>query len=834
MWRNYFTVGFRSLMKSRAYALINILGLAIGMAACLIILIFVRNELSYDRWLPEAERTYQFQTAFSDPQTGQQDKLQMAPYVAQTALRKDFPQIESSVHLLASSPVILKNGEGTEVKDFKFSDGPLFDVLDLPLLKGDKRSALARPGSMVITETEGRKRFGDQDPMGQIVTVVVRGTPTDYRVTGVLKDLPRNSHMKFSMIARYDANAYWAESPEFLREWGWQSGWIYARLKPGTTGAELNAQLVPWEKRNIPDQLVGDQRVNQGDVAEFAFVNVRDVHLGESQASAMTPGNDRTSIITFAVVALLILGMACVNFVNLATARASQRAREVALRKVLGANRKQLILQFLGESIMVAGIAMLLALAMTELALPAIASFLKADLAVGYFGAQGLLLPIMGLVLLVGMAGGLYPAFYLSRFQPARVLKANKSSADAEGSGRLRSILVIAQFAVSIGLIICTVVVYSQTLYARHSDPGYKREGLIQVGGIARRQLAPLMDTLVREIGRVDGVKSVGRTSIGIATFNNTNTGVMMPGQTQPHNIGQYNVDSRMFSTMGIDLVAGRSFDESRPMDDSTRPFPEDPAFERAFAARGTNAVINELGAKRLGFGTPQEAVGKQVRAWITSPDYGGIVPVNIIGVVRDSRFRSVREPLDPILFFNTRSYHEQMIVRYEGDPATVMRGIEAVWKRVASDAPFTAAFSEDIIGELYESEAARAQIFAGFAMLAVIVGCLGLFGLAAFTAERRTKEIGIRKVLGASTGRIVRLLVWQFSRPVLIANIIAWPVAWWVMRDWLNSFDARIALTPVPFVLAGVLAIAIAIGTIAAHSIRVARTSPVKALRYE
>ncbi|MFD2430673.1 FtsX-like permease family protein [Sphingobium scionense] len=262
---------------------------------------------------------------------------------------------------------------------------------------------------------------------------------------------------------------------------------------------------------------------------DFTLVNVRDVHLGKAQNGSMTPGNDRGSIITFAIVALLILGMACVNFVNLATARASQRAREVALRKVLGANRRQLVLQFIGESILVSAVAMLVALALTELLLPLVSRFLDADLALHYFGSGGLILPIIGLVLLVGVAGGAYPAFYLSRFQPARVLKANKSTADAEGSGRLRSALVVAQFAVSIGLIICTAVVYAQTLYARNSDPGYKREGLIQISGISRRQLDPVLDTMVREIEKVDGVTSVYRTNIGISTTNNTNSGILVP-----------------------------------------------------------------------------------------------------------------------------------------------------------------------------------------------------------------------------------------------------------------------------------------------------------------
>jgi putative ABC transport system permease protein len=835
MWRNYFTVGIRALAKNKTYAFINIFGLAIGMAACLILLIFVRYELTYDEALPGSAQAYQLQTYYTDPDTGDKMDLQMAAYVTKQALLKDFPQIEQVVYAQSSGPVVIRNGVPFETEDFRFVDGPLFDILQFPFVKGDPRTALAQPGSIVLTETEAAKRFGNENPMGQILTIVQNRTNVDYRVTGIIKDPPKNSHFNMSMAARYDPQSFWAENPDFLTSWGWQSGWMYVKLKPGADPDAIRSQFQAWEKRNIPDQFFGGRRFNQGDQADFGLVNVRDIHLGTAQAASMTPGNDHRSIITFAIVAALILGMACVNFTNLATARASQRAREVALRKVLGANRRQLIVQFLGESILVAALAMLLALAMVELVLPPLSSFLDAGLEIHYFGEGGLILAILGLVLLVGAAGGIYPAFYLSRFKPAQVLKANKSTAEAAGSGRLRNALVIGQFAVSIGLIICTAIVYTQTVHARTTDPGYKREGLIQIDGIGRRQLEPVADTLIREIEKVEGVVSAGRTMIGINTGNNSETGVQLPGREEPINLDQYSIDEGFFETMGIRLLAGRTFDPNRPADNSQRPFPEEPAAERAFAARGANIVVNELAARRMGFKTPQEAIGKQFKASIVDEDYGGTAPITIIGVVQDSRFRSIREPIDPIMFFYQPGFTGWLLVRYDSDnPAAVRDRIGATWKRLAPDVPFDAKFSDEIIGELYEAEAARATIFASFALLAVVVACLGLFGLAAFTAERRTKEIGIRKVLGARSRDIVRLLAWQFSKPVIIANLIAWPVAWWVMRDWLNSFDARIPLSPTPFVLAALLALAIAIGTIAGHAMRVARANPIHALRYE
>ncbi len=833
MWRNYFTVGLRALAKNKTYAFINVFGLAIGLAACLMILLYVRYERSYDEWLPGSENVYQVQSRWSDPETGEVNDMQMSAYVTGTTLKEDFPQIESSVYALSTSPVVLRNGQALPTEDVIFVDNLFFDVLPYPLVHGDPDTALSQPGSIVLTETEARKYFGDANPVGQTLTLLARGQTIDHRVTGVMRDLPRNSHMELNMVARFDPVSYNAETPDFLTQWGWQSGWNYVRLREGTDAAATNAQLPQWEERNIPDQTMGDQTLNQGDIADWRLTNVRDIHLGEAQGGSMRPANDERTILTFTIVAFLILGMACVNFTNLATARASQRAREVALRKVLGANRRQLMTQFLAESVLVAALAMLLALALVELVLPTLSSFLDADLRMSYFGWNGMLLPIVLLTLLVGAAGGLYPAVYLSRFQPAQVLKANKSTAEAGGTGRLRSMLVVSQFAVSIGLIICTAVVYAQTVHARTADPGYQREGLLQIDELNRAQLAGRADMIAREIARVPGVTSVGLTGIGIATENQNSTVVFVPGREQPVAMGNYTIDDAFFRTMGMRIVAGRGPTRERPMDVDPRTFPPSVEQDRAIVARGINVVANELAIQRLGFADARDAIGAQFRMALADEE-AGLVPVTIVGVVSDTRFRSIREPIEPIMY-RIGGGVSNLVVRYDTtQPSEVRQRIEQAWRRMAPDVPFNAEFSEEIVAELYNAEQARAQIFAGFALLAVIVACLGLFGLAAFTAERRTKEIGIRKVLGARTRDIVRLLAWQFSKPVIVANLIAWPVAWWVMRDWLDSFQSRIDLGPTPFVLAGLLALAIAIGTIAGHAIKVARANPIHALRYE
>jgi putative ABC transport system permease protein len=838
MWRNYMTVGVRALAKNRTYAFINIFGLAIGLAACLMILLYVRYEKSYDAWLPNSENVYQLQTYFTNPETGEEANLQMAHYVAGTTLQQDFPQIESRVYALASSLVVMRGGEALAVEKGVMVDGNLLDVLGLPLLYGEARTALAAPGSVLLSESEAIRIFGDANVVGRTLTLVIRGEHVDHRVTAVMRDLPKNSNLRLDMATRFDPAIFFADSPGWTTSWGNISGWVWFKLRPGTDVEAIHAAMPAWKTRNIAPVQIGDETIDPGENSEWRLANIRDVHLGPAQHGAMTPGNDQRTIVTFTIVALLILGMACVNFTNLATARASQRAREVALRKVLGASRRQLMTQFLTESVLVAGIAMLVALAIAELFLPALSNFLDADLSITYFGADGMLLPILLLTIIVGAAGGIYPAFYLSRFQPAQVLKANKSSAEAAGSGRLRGALVVAQFAVSIGLIICTAIVYGQTIHARTADPGYEREGILQIDGLARRQVSAQSEAMLRQVERLPGVQSVGRTTIGVSTINQMGTAAYVPGRTEAVAVGNYRIDEGFFRTMGIDLIAGRGLDPSRPMDVSATGSPgqigSDPEMERALAERGTNVVINELAAKRLGFRSPDEAVGKQIRAALVEPE-NGLVPVTIVGVVEDSRFRSIRTPIEPIMYRLGDDYLTHMVVRYDTGQALGVRDrIEQVWKRFAADAPFQAEFSEEIIAELYNAEEARAKTFAGFALLAVVVACLGLFGLAAFTAERRTKEIGIRKVLGARSRDIVQLLAWQFSKPVIIANIVAWPVAWWLMRDWLNTFDARIDLGPGPFLMAGLLALAIAIGTIAGHAMRVARANPIHALRYE
>jgi putative ABC transport system permease protein len=835
MWRNYLLVGIRALVKNRAYAIINITGLALGIAACLLILGYVRYEFGYDSWLPGADRAFQLQDIYHATKTGGEDmKLQVTSYRSGVALKKDFPQVDRAVYYKDTVVVALKDNRPSTIESAMFVDGPLFDVLRLPFVHGDPAHALDDPHAMALSETQAKTLFGSGDPVGKTITLISNAMTADYRVTGVYRDLPKNTSLAMDMVARFDPHSYFANSPVLLTSWNSQTGGYFVRLRDGADAAAINAALPTWKKRNIPDENNRTRRINAGDDQDWRLVNVRDIHLSDAQKSAMRPGNDKGAILAFAVIAALVLGMACVNFTNLATARATQRAREVALRKVLGATRRQLIVQFIGESILLAAIAMLVALALVELTLPALNAFLDARIELRYFALDGLALPVIALTLLVGLAGGVYPALVLSRFEPARVLKANKSAADAEGSGLLRNMLVIGQFAISIGLISCTTIIYAQTVYARSDSEGYRRDGLLQIEQFSQPQVEAVATSLMNEIKRIPGISAVGRTEIAVDGGNNTMSGMKRAGSADQVQLGSYGIDPGFIDAMGMRLIAGRNLSETDPMDDATLPRPTEPVSQRALVQRGVNILLSEAAAHRLGYADAAQAVGKAFQASIVEDQYG-LVPVTVVGIVSDVRYRSARDPIQPIFYYHQKAGFNQLMIRFSNsDPARVREAVEAAWKRQIPDIPIKARFVDDIVRDLYSADQARAELFAAFAVLAVVIGCLGLFGLAAFTAERRTKEIGIRKILGANTVAIVRLLVWQFTRPVLIANLIAWPLAWWIMRDWLNGFDTRITLTPLPFLAAGSIALVIAVATIAAHAIRVARASPINALRYE
>jgi len=830
MWRNYLTVGLAALRRDPLFTAINLVGLAVGLAGCLLIILFIRYELSFDDWLPEADRTYQVQRISTSGAEGPQ-RFAMTSFVAADVMRSRFPEVESATALVWGNGTFRRNGEAIRIDNVYAGDGNFLDVLRLPLAAGDRSAALAAADNIVLTESTARRLFGRTDVLGETLTRVTQTGDKPMRVTAVLRDLPGNSHLRIAAIYRPNIVAD-APGNEIYTRWTWVSGWVYVRLRPGTDVAAMHRRMPEVLQRVVP----GDQRDRTApDRLGFTqeLMNVSAINTAALDSGTMRLGTGTKTLVTFGLVAAFLLVVACVNFTNLATARASRRAREVGLRKTLGATRGQLIVQFMVEAAVVVVAAGLLALALVELALPWLNAQIDGDIELRYFGSSGVLLPLAALLALVGVLGAVYPAFFLSRYRPALVLKANRAAPDTPGAGRLRTALVVVQFAVSIALIICTATVYAQTLYARSVDPGYDVGGLLFVPNPEFIGDRGQVETFMRRVEAIPDVRSVARVGITPDPNTTSNSAFRVPGAPGSVSLQLIDIDGNAFETLGVRVVAGRTVTHEREMDVGAPRFDIDPERERLVEQRGLNVVIDESAARALGFPDPRAAIGRQLVS--DRSDGRVVVPYTIVGVVNDTRFESARFEALPKIYYVSPHHHLSLAIRFEGTSGhAVMSAVERLWKSAVTLGPFEGFFADERIARMYDSDERRAAMFAIFAAFAVLISCLGLFGLAAFTAQHRTKEIGIRKVLGARTRDIVRLLVWQFTRPVLLANLIAWPIAWWAMRDWLSEFESRIDLGPGPFVVAGLVALAIAVGTIAGHAVKVARANPIHALRYE
>jgi putative ABC transport system permease protein len=820
MLGHYLLIAIRILMRNRVYAAINIGGLALALAGCVLILGYIRYERSYDGWLKDSGRLFQVQSTIHPP--GQPDvRTQASPFPIGERLAAEFPQVEAVTSLSAGKTVTERDGQPVFI-DATTVDGNFFKVFDLPFAYGSAATALPDTNSIVLTEKEAIRQFGSADILGKRFTLGAGPGKRDYKVSGVLRDLPRNTSLRIGIMYRGDA----ADIPAERRGWGNFDQLHYVKLRAGADAAVVNAALPGWKKRAVPSATIDGKQVAMADVFDIWLEPITGVHLGMAQEAALTPAGDPRALVTFAVVALLTLGMAVMNFINLTTARAVQRTREVALRKVLGARRRELIAQFMAENALIAAVAVLIAMAIAELAMPWVARAMGADMQLRYLGKDGMLLPVLALFAVTGLAGGLYPALYLSRFKPAAVLNGNRGSSETAGSGRLRMALVVVQFAIAIGLVTSTAVIWSQTRFVEQVDPGFRRDGLIQIANAWRYTQGSEYDAARRAMLAIPGVTEVARTDLGPGDTDRAICLVRTPGASQYVSLNFYSMDAHLLPTMDVKLLAGRLLGDRQAAD---RIENETPA---QLVARGINVMINRAAAAKLGYRTPQAAVGHGVD--IAFGDWA-MVPATIAGVVEDTRFGTARNAVDAIVYVYAPGRTKQVLVRYAAArPGEVMAALAKVWRHFEPEIPFEARFTDDVVRDLYAAERARTMLFASFSLLAIVIACLGLYALAAFATERRTKEIGIRKVLGARSRDIVRLLVAQFSRPVLIANLIAWPAAWWVMRDWLNGFDARIALTPTPFLIAGGIAVIIAVATVAGQAVRVARRNPIHALRYE
>jgi len=825
MLRNYLTVAYRNLVANKRHSLINIGGLAVGLAACLLILLYVRDELSFDRWIPKADRIAAVESTFFVPG---RDKIAFAgtPGPIKPALEKEFSSdIERAVRLFGNQEPV-RTGDRQFAGDITYVDPGFFDVFDLRMVAGDREAALADNASMILSETTAHKYFGDRPAVGETLTV---GADHVYTVVGVFADFPENSHLELDQIALFDLERY-KDRPSVAQSWTSVNTRCYVLFRSPAAIQRVAAELPGFVDRNVVIDVPGLTE-KPSTLIRFDLMPILDIHL-----HADKPGYDKQSsfnvVLAFAGIALLILIIACINFVNLATARAMTRAREVALRKVVGATRGQLVRQHLGEAVLTALIALVIAIALVQLALPAFNELLHKQLQLDLFGDPTLLVTMLGLIVVVGVIGGLYPAIYLSRFRPATVLKANQSS--AHGSSLLRGALVVFQFSIAIALMVCTAVIYCQTVYARTLDLGFDHGDRMTLRGIGDLGSAEKAQTLKRELEAVPGVRAAALSSDSPPLQGNNNT-LLYPTATisdQRYVIETLDVDPDFFEVYGVAPVAGRLFSPDRPGD-----FAPDP---KATGELHQSIVINQAFAAKLGAKRPEDVIGKVL--WEVNDDGRPMTSSEIIGVVPDLYLRSVRVAVTPLLYHAASPKAEFDVLTLHVAPGAMrhtVAEVEAIWTRIAPTVPIRTSFVDDELTKLYDGDEQRGQIFAGFAVFAVLIACLGLFGLASFAAERRTKEIGMRKVLGASVLDIVRLLVWQFSRPVLLANLIAWPVSFYLMSRWLSDFRYRIELTD-PRVLLGVfggaalLALAIAWLTTAGQAYRVARANPGRALRVD
>jgi putative ABC transport system permease protein len=828
LFPHYLIAASRNLVKHKLYSFINIVGLSVGLACAIFIILFLRDELSYDRWIPDSANLYRAEVSFHAP--GRVPfSYATAPFPLLRAMQDNLPEVKATTHLVPE-PMTVTIGNRQFLETIAAVDPNFFQVIKLPLVEGDPASVLAQPESIVLSQSMARKYFGDIDPLGKVVTVTGSGILCDRNdaacltavhpltVTGVLRDLPSNTHLALDLVM---PNSSLADMlPRAFRDEHWTGTdgvYDYVVLAPGVDPDTVLAKLPPLLDQSVHQNVLGGMRAS--DLEQYHLTRFWDVHLTSDNYGGMKPPGSRATVLGFALIALLIMIVACFNFMNLATARATLRAREIAIRKAVGATRPQLIVQFLGEALLMALLSLLIALALVEVLLPVYDAFLSRPIVFNYLADWSLLMAIVASAILAGLLSGVYPALVLSSFRPADALKTSVST--QTGSGLVRMALVVSQFAVSIGLGIAAIVVFSQISFVRNINLGFDRDEIMILRGISKLS-ASAAESFARALRANPEVTEVALSNgVPFDFFNVNNILAKTPGSAQSFTIRVVTASPEFPSVYGMRLVAGRLLSSARG-EDAFSSFP----FSGADADANRNVLINIEAARRLGYDA-EEAVGKVMLC--------ALGQARIAGVLADSKTDGVRDAVLPAVYVNYPSGNTLLSVRLLGKkiPET-LAFIDKTWASFAPNSAIERYFLDDAFENLFKADEKLGVMFSCFVGIAIAISCLGLFGVAAFTAERRTKEIGLRKAFGARTRDIVRLLLWQFSIPVLIANLIAWPVAYYYLHHWLESYAYRISLNPLYFLTAGGIALGIAWITILGHALRIARASPILALRYE
>jgi putative ABC transport system permease protein len=827
MFRNYLTIALRNLLRHKLYSIINIAGLAVGLSCVLFIVLFARDELSYDKWVPDHANLYRLELTLHLP-SRPPIAMAVTPFPMPVAMRTEIPEVTAMTRLWVE-PMTLTNGDRQFREMVNAVDPNFFQVIKLPLVAGNAADVFRQPESVVLSESAARKFFGNSDPIGKTLTdakgrcapadTPCRDTTVPLTVTGVMRDLPHNSQLSGEVFIPNTSIAdYNADDQRYA--WLNENSYGFVTLAAGTTPQTVVTKMAPLLDRAI-GPLLKDFAINNlrgSQVYDVHLTPFAQVHLSSDRWSFnQTPPGSMTTLYGIIAIGALILLVACFNFMNLATARAMMRAREISLRKTVGAKRSQLIIQFLGESVLIALLALLLALALVEMLSPAFDTFMQRPLDVDWGSGWPVLLLILAVAVAAGLLSGSYPALVLSGFRPASVLRTNSSGQG--GSGRLRAILVVLQFAVSIGLGIGAAVIFSQIRYARAIDLGFKHDNILVIGH-AGRVFIDGRQSFVQELRTNPGILDLTLSDRTPFEIGQSTDGIRLVGKPDLILFNRTVISPDFPNFYGMRLLAGRQLSATRSLDQFSSMNAGDPA------NTGHSILLNETGAARLGF-TPQQAIGKTIL-------YNNYA-VNIVGVLADAKFSGAREPIKAAAFVYDPKAGANISVRLRPDmiPQT-LQSIDKAWHTFAPIAVISRHFLDDSFDQLYQEDQRQGQMFGMFVGIAIFIACLGLFGLAAFTAGRRTKEIGIRKVFGGKTRDVVLLLLWQFSVPAMIANLIAWPLAWYYLRAWLDAFAYRIALSPLYFLAAGAAALLIAWITVLAHAVRVARATPSGALRYE
>lgn len=804
MFINYFKTGFRNILKNGLQSSINVFGLALGLACVFLISVYVNHELTYDQFIPDYENVYRITWESDNPQT-------RTPHPMAQAMVNDFPEVESAVSLspywaagLTREIFSVRNLE----KDLKFDeqnalmvDSTFFDVFQLPIVSGDAKKALRSTNGILLSETAVKKYFGDDDPIGKHLAI---NSDTDLlEVMAVFKDIPERSHFHFDLLASYVREKSLDPDNEYYT-WKDFGHYNYLRLKPGSDPKELEAKLMQWSRKYIEfsDEYFRSALANNNG---FRVQPIKDIHLRSNLRWELEPNGNIEYVYIMVAAALLTLIIACINFMNLMTAKSAERAKEIGIRKTLGAFRRQLTFQFLSESILISLLAVVLSIFIIEVSLPAYNSITGQNYDLNYSDPTSLPI-LLAIGLVTGLLAGAYPSLVLSAIRPQSILK-GKYIGSSQGL-TLRKVLLVAQFSISMALITGVAVIFNQLNFIQNKNLGFKKEEVVVIplknSGVSRR-----LDALKSELLRVEGITAVSASSNLPGGQYNQNSVFSSEHPEDAVDFSEALVDYDFLKTMNVELADGRFF------------------LPQSQADSGVAFVINETGANQLHLENP---VGKEIR-WEA---YGREITGRVIGVMKDFHFQSLHEPIQPLILVSYPSYNHLILKLDPTNFEATLDQIKKVYTTFDDSFEFEFSFLDDRLNKQYIAEERTGIIFASFASLAILIACFGLFAMAMLTFNQRIKEISIRKVLGASVSGLIFLLLNDFTKLILIAILVATPVAWWMMDRWLDNFIYQVGIHPMIFVVSSLILLVISWITLSYFTLKTSRINPTETLKNE